>query len=71
MAGSVKRPAQRTLDYENRVFTQDYITSLSMKIVSLKDAYTVLPDLLAPNLELGVQITKKWVQSTSTTVELK
>ena len=71
MAGSVKRPAQRTQDYENRVFTQDYITSLSMKIVSLKDAYTVLPDLLAPNLELGVQITKKWVQSTSTTVVLK
>ena len=71
MAGSVKRPAQRTWDYENRVFTQDYTTTLSMKIVSLKDAYTVLPDLLAPSLELGVQITKKWVQSTSTTVELK
>ena len=71
MAGSVKRPAQRTQDFENRVFTQDYTTTLSMKIVSLKDAYTVLPDLLAPSLELGVQITKKWVQSTSTTVELK
>ncbi len=57
-------------DYTNRVFTQDYTTTMSMKITSLANAYTSMPDLLAPRLEVGVQVVTKWIQATTTNVEL-
>ncbi len=56
--------------YANRVFTQDYTTTMSMSVTSLANAYTSMPDLLAPRLEVGVQIITKWVQATTTNVEL-
>ena len=71
MIGTVSRPVERTADYMNRVFTQDFTTTLSVKISSLKEAYNVLPDLLSPSLEVGIQITNKWIQSTTTTVALE
>lgn len=70
LTAKVHRPTERTKDFENRVFTQDFTTSLSMKVESLEKAYNVLPDVLAPSLEVGIQVTKKWVQSTTTTVAL-
>ena len=57
--------------YANRVFTQDYITTMSMSVSSLAKAYTCMPDLLAPRLEIGVQVVTKWIQATTTTVELR
>ena len=57
-------------DYTNRVFTQDYTTTMSMSVTSLAKAYTCMPDLLAPRLEVGVQVVTKWIQATTTTVEL-
>ena len=57
-------------DYTNRVFTQDYTTTMSMSISSLANAYTSMPDLLAPRLEVGVQVVTKWIQATTTHVEL-
>ena len=39
---------QGTGAYANRVFTQDYITTMSMRVTSLAKAYTCMPDLLAP-----------------------
>lgn len=57
-------------DYANRVFTQDYITTMSMSVTSLAKAYTCMPDLLAPRLEIGVQVVTKWIQATTTNVEL-
>ena len=59
-----------TGDYANRVFTQDYITTMSMRVTSLAKAYTCMPDLLAPRLEVGVQVVTKWIQATTTNVEL-
>ena len=56
--------------YANRVFTQDYTTSMSMSVTSLAKAYTCMPDLLAPRLEIGVQVVTKWIQATTTNVEL-
>jgi hypothetical protein len=56
--------------YANRVFTQDYTTTISMSVASLAKAYTCMPDLLAPRLEIGVQVVTKWIQATTTTVEL-
>ena len=57
-------------DYTNRVFTQDYTTTMSMSVTSLAKAYTCMPDLLAPRLEIGVQVVTKWIQATTTIVEL-
>lgn len=57
-------------DYTYRVFTQDYTTIMSMSIASLANAYTCMPDLLAPRLEVGVQVVTKWIQATTTNVEL-
>ncbi len=70
LTAKVSRPDERTKDFENRVFTQDFTTSLSMKVESLVHAYNVLPDVLAPSLEVGIQVTRKWIQSTTTTVAL-
>lgn len=56
--------------YANRVFTQDYTTTMSMSVTSLAKAYTCMPDLLAPRLEIGVQVVTKWKQATTTNVEL-
>ena len=56
--------------YADRVFTQDYTTTMSMSVTSLAKAYTCMPDLLAPRLEVGVQVVTKWIQATTTNVEL-
>jgi len=56
--------------YWNRVFTQDHTTQVTFEVTSLVNAYTCMPDLLSPRLELGVQVQTKWVQSSTTTVVL-
>ena len=61
---------QGTGAYAGRVFTQDYTTTMSMSVSSLANAYTCMPDLLAPRLEIGVQVVTKWIQATTTNVEL-
>ena len=48
----------------DRVFTQDYTTTLNIKITSLEKAYNVVPDLLSPRLEMGIELTPKWVATT-------
>ena len=55
-----------------RVFTQDYTTVVPMKFDanSLKNAYNVMPDLLSPRLEVGVQLVDKWTQTYPTAVTL-
>ena len=57
-------------DLKSRVFTQDHITMMTMKVTSLANAYSCMPDLLSPRLEIGVQIVTQWIQSTPTTVIL-
>ena len=53
-----------------RVFTQDFTTTAQMTVSSKENAYTCIPDLLEPRLEIGVQVVTKWIQSTPTTVKL-
>ena len=53
---------------KTRVFTQDQTTTATMTINGLARAYNVLPNLLAPQLELGVTVTTSWTGSTPTTV---
>ena len=70
LIGLIDPAGQGTGAYANRVFTQDYTTTMSMSVTSLAKAYTCMPDLLAPRLEVGVQVVTKWIQSTTTNVEL-
>lgn len=55
---------------KGRVFTQDCTTMATMQVKSLANAYSCMPDLLEPRLEIGVQVIMKWVQSTTTIVKL-
>ena len=59
-------------DYYNRVFTQDYVTTLDMTISpdGLANAYSVMPDLLASRMEIGVLLVPKWNAITPTSQEL-
>lgn len=70
LIGMIDPAGQGTGAYANRVFTQDYTTTMSMVVSSLANAYTCMPDLLAPRLEVGVQVVTKWIQSTTTNVGL-
>lgn len=66
--GTVGANAQ---DYEKRVFTQDCVTTMSMKVESLAKAYNVLPNLLSPRLEIGVEVITDWMQAEPTNVMLE
>lgn len=70
LIGMIDPAGKGTGDYAGRVFTQDFTTTMSMSVTSLANAYTCMPDLLAPRLEIGVQIVTHWIQSTTTNVEL-
>lgn len=48
----------------DRVFTQDYTTTLNLRVTGLAKAYNVVPNLLSPRLELGVELVSKWVSTT-------
>lgn len=54
----------------DRVFTQDHITTVNVTVNSLAKAYNVLPNLMSPRLEMGLELTPKWVQATTTDVIL-
>ena len=59
-----------TEDYRKRVFTQDRVTTMNMKVESLAKAYNVLPNLLSPRLEIGVAVLTQWMQAETTNVLL-
>lgn len=70
LIGSIPAPTADSEDYTKRVFTQDYTTTVNMKVESLAKAYNVMPNLLSPRLEIGVTLTTKWEQAIPTTVIL-
>lgn len=51
-------------EIRDRVFTQDYTTTLTIKVTGLEKAYNVVPNLLSPRLEMGIELTPKWVATT-------
>ena len=51
-------------EIRDRVFTQDYTTTLNIKVTSLEKAYNVVPNLLSPRLEIGIELVPKWVGTT-------
>lgn len=54
-----------------RVFTQDYITTITTTVNSLANAYNVLPNMLGGRLELGVELTPNWIQAETDNVILE
>lgn len=42
------------------VFQQDYMTSATFTVTSLKNAYSVVPDLRSPKLEFGLSVDLDW-----------
>ncbi len=60
---------ESTPDISRRVFTQQHTTKVKMRVEGLSKAYNVVPDILSPRLEVGVQTTPEWTESTPTTVE--
>jgi len=57
-------------DKDKRVFTKDYITTVNLKVTTLKKAYNLLPSLLTGHLELGIEVSD-WVAATPDVVILK
>ena len=51
-------------EIRDRVFTQDYITTLNLKVKALDKAYNVVPNLLSPRLEIGIELVSNWVSTT-------
>ena len=70
LVGTIEVPVGQTDDWKKRAFTKNYITRGTVRITSLKQAYTYLPDLLDPRLEIGIKLVPNWIQSTPTSVPL-
>ena len=64
---SASVPAEVT----TRVFTRDYVTTVSTKVETLANAYNVLPNMLGGRLELGVELVPNWIQAKTTNVILE
>ncbi len=62
--------SNKTEENQGRVFTQDYTTTFEFQIESFKNAYNVMPDLLAPRMEIGVKVAN-WETIRPTIVELQ
>lgn len=71
LIGTIKvLPGIQTDDWKKRAFTKNYTTQGTVRISSLSQAYTYLPDLLDPRLEIGIRLVPNWIQSTPTNVPL-
>ena len=52
------------------VIIQDHCTSVTVKVVTLANAYNTIPDLHEPQLEIGIKAEMDWVQVTPGSVKL-
>ena len=53
-----------------RAFVQDYTTTANLVISSLQNAYNTVPDLRAPQLELGLSVDLTWQTGISQTITI-
>jgi len=60
-----KLPAASATRTENKVFKQDYTTIANITIPNLQNAYNVIPDLRAPQLEIGMLVDLYWKAGTT------
>ena len=54
----------------SKVFKQDYTTTVRVAIKDLKSAYTTIPDLKAPQLEIGLSVDLHWESGHTYDLEL-
>lgn len=66
-ASTVKDAELNTI---KRVFIQDYTTTAAFSIADLKHAYSTIPDLRSPSLEIGMAVDLTWQKGTTYEVEL-
>ena len=52
------------------MFKQDYTTVVKVAIKDLKNAYSTIPNLKAPELELGLSVDLEWRNGHEYTLEL-
>lgn len=55
----------------NKVFKQDFVTTVIANIGSLKNAYNVIPDLRAPKLEIGLSVNLEWQEANTYNVPME
>lgn len=53
-------PTGKTTTDLKCVFQKDYMTSATFTVTSLKNAYSVVPDLRSPKLEFGLSVDLSW-----------
>ena len=71
LAGKIVLPENdNPADFEKRVFTQDYTTTVGMKVETLAGAYNVMPNIQSERLEISVKMDLKWIQAEPESVEL-
>lgn len=63
------QPGGTTPDLD-RIFKQDYFTTVKLTINSLANAYNVVPDLRAPQLEFGLSVDLNWVRGLTFNVDI-
>ena len=54
----------------NKVFKQDYTTTVQLNLKSLKNAYNTIPDLRTPKLELGFSVNMSWLSGHTYTMDI-
>ena len=72
-SSQVASGSRKQKDGENIIaaFLQDYYTTIIATISNLKNAYNVVPDLRAPELEIGLSVNLDWIEANTFTVPLQ
>ena len=60
MVGQLSAALATNAGLNKRVFVQDYTTIARFSIANLTKAYNTIPDLKAPQLEIGMSVDLKW-----------
>lgn len=60
-----------TPNASQKAFEQDKYTVATINVKSLKNAYNVMPDLRAPQLELGLSVDLTWIEGFSQTIDIE
>ena len=62
--------ASAATETDNKVFKQDYTTTARVAIKDLRSAYNTIPDLKAPQLEIGLSVDLHWETGHTNDLEL-
>lgn len=60
VVGKLQVAAPTVANFSGQVFKQDYITTANMTLNDLKHAYSTIPDLRTPKLEIGFSVDLTW-----------